>query len=72
MEADLAVELEHAVSQVHPAHRVYMSEATAWVGMPGQAPPAEPLVTLIRNGDHVQAIEVTCTCGKTIRMNCEF
>ncbi|MFO0865827.1 MAG: hypothetical protein U0744_14445 [Gemmataceae bacterium] len=40
--------------------------------LPGQAPSAEPEVQLLRNGNDVEAIEVTCTCGKHIRLDLAF
>ena len=54
-----------------PSHRVRLAQERARVGAPGSAP-HEPQIVLIRDGDTVHAIEVVCTCGKTIRMNCEF
>jgi hypothetical protein len=33
---------------------------------------AEPRVELIRDGDVIQAIDVTCTCGKRIRLRCIY
>jgi len=32
----------------------------------------EPQVTLVREGDVIQAIEVTCTCGRKVRLRCVY
>ncbi len=32
--------------------------------------PAAPTVIVIKDGDTVRAIEVTCTCGEIIRIEC--
>ena len=43
---------------------------------PGEPLPApayhQPQVTLIKDGDTVRAIEVTCTCGEVIRLDCKY
>jgi hypothetical protein len=36
------------------------------------APAAVPQIELIREGDVIRAIEVTCTCGEKIRLHCEY
>ena len=33
---------------------------------------AEPTIVLHREGNDIQAIEVTCACGKTIIIECEY
>ncbi|MBX9677694.1 MAG: hypothetical protein K2X38_02940 [Gemmataceae bacterium] len=57
---------------VIPHHEVRMMAEPVRLRLPGQAPPAEPLVQLLRKGDDVEAIEVTCTCGKHIRLDLAF
>jgi hypothetical protein len=32
----------------------------------------EPRIELIREGDLIRAIDVTCSCGKRIRLVCEY
>ncbi|GIW78408.1 MAG: hypothetical protein KatS3mg105_0215 [Gemmatales bacterium] len=34
--------------------------------------PCRPTVELIREGTVVRAIEVTCTCGEKIRLDCQY
>lgn len=31
-----------------------------------------PRITLLREGDKVQTIEIHCTCGEIIRLDCEY
>ncbi len=59
---------------VVPASRVRLSRESVRVG---PAPPAasggqEPQLQLIRNGDVVQAIHITCTCGQQIIIECDY
>ena len=52
-------------------HRVRLALERTRVCPPGHEA-SEPRITLIRDGDTVRAIEVECTCGKKIRLNCVF
>jgi hypothetical protein len=38
----------------------------------GAACPAQPQVEVVREGDVIRAIDVTCTCGQKIRIRCEY
>lgn len=31
-----------------------------------------PEIQLIKNGDIIESIEVTCRCGETIRIECQY
>jgi hypothetical protein len=55
-----------------PGHRVRLSRGLTRVGVPGHESAAEPQIILVREGDTVKAIEVVCTCGQRIRLNCLF
>jgi len=57
---------------VIPNREVRMVAEPVRLRLPGQLPPAEPEVQLIRNGEEIEAIEVTCTCGKHIRLDLAF
>ena len=57
---------------VVPCHRVRLGGESARVAVPGQDARREPQIILIRDGDTVKAIEVVCTCGQRIRLNCVF
>jgi hypothetical protein len=63
---------ELATRVVVPAGQVSIAELPVRVGAPGAAPAGEPRVELIRKGDVVQAIDITCSCGKRIRLKCEY
>lgn len=52
-----------AGTQVPDSHRVR-------INAPGAA--AEPRVELVLDGDQVVAIDVTCGCGQTHRLLCEY
>lgn len=45
---------------------------TTPVKIPTRCDAAKPLIEVIRDGDIVQAIDVTCTCGKKIRLRCTY
>jgi hypothetical protein len=36
------------------------------------APVAAPRIELVREGDVIRAIEVTCSCGEKIRLHCVY
>lgn len=66
-----------AAQPVLPAHRVVQTTETARVGSshPGGAGHHvgnEPIIDLIRDGDLVKAIDVTCSCGEKIRIWCSY
>jgi hypothetical protein len=54
-----------------PGNRIRLAAERARVCPPG-LDAREPQIILIRDGEAVKAIEVICTCGKRIRMNCVF
>jgi hypothetical protein len=37
-----------------------------------EVPACAPTIELVRDGDVVQAIDVTCTCGQKIRLRCVY
>jgi hypothetical protein len=51
---------------------VRLSNDSARVGVPGQEPPPEPRIEIIRSGDVIQAIDVICGCGQHIRLHCRY
>ena len=56
---------------VVPGQWIRVGEEPVPVGGPRQPAPSEPQVTLIREGDVIKAIDVTCTCGKQMRLRCD-
>ncbi len=72
-------EAEHAHPGIIPGQLVHVTGEAVRVAIPTAAPAAaappaagEPHIELIREGDVVQAIEVTCTCGRKIRLRCLY
>jgi hypothetical protein len=61
-----------STGNVVPAGQVHWHEAPRRVctRAPGEA--AEPKIIVIKEGDAVQAIEIICTCGERIRLNCIY
>jgi hypothetical protein len=60
-------------SPVVRAGRVQVSEEVVRIGAPpSEEKPGEPTVRIVREGDAVQALEVTCSCGERIRIRCEY
>ena len=63
---------EHIGRVVVPGPFVRITGETARVAIPGQEDKSQPRVELVRQGDVVQAIEITCTCGQRIRLRCVY
>ena len=61
-----------ATSNVIPASHIRMLGEPLPVGAPGAEACAEPQVNVIRDGDTVRAIEVVCTCGKRVVLDCVY
>lgn len=57
---------------VVPGQRVRLSNETAMVGIPHPDCASDPVVELIRDGELIRAIDVICTCGRRIRLTCEY
>jgi hypothetical protein len=58
--------------RVFPGHQVRLSGEATRVGAPCTSPAGEPKVQLIREGDAVVAIDVTCPCGQRLRLRCVY
>jgi hypothetical protein len=65
-------------SHVISASRVRVGKDSAVIGLPrlSENPKpeksTEPIVKLNRDGDVIRSIEVTCTCGERIVINCVY
>lgn len=57
---------------VIPGSCVRVSEETTPVGTPRHLPVGTPHLELIREGDVIRAIDVTCSCGQRIRLRCTY
>lgn len=63
----------HALPHVVlPASRVRQSNETALVGAPRQDEAHGATVELVKDGDVVRAIDVTCACGQKTRVWCVY
>jgi len=71
MEAVERVPAEHNRAVV-PGQWVRVTAETARVTVPGHGAAGEPRVELITQGDGIQAIDLTCTCGQKIRLRCIY
>lgn len=63
---------DHASRSVVPSHRIQVTGEMARVGAPGQPLTHEARVDLIREGDEIRAIDVTCPCGQRVRLQCVY
>jgi hypothetical protein len=63
---------DHASRTVVPSHRIQVTGEMARVGAPSQTLAHEPRVDVIREGDEVRAIDVTCPCGQRVRLQCVY
>ncbi len=60
-------------SAIVRAERVQVTAEAVRIGMPKPAnPTGEPTLQLQREGDAIQTIQVTCSCGQTICIRCEY
>lgn len=55
-----------------PGSRVRRSDEVAPIGGPHSHEGSEPVVELVKDGDVVQAIDVTCRCGHKMRVWCSY
>jgi hypothetical protein len=57
---------------VIPGSQVRVSEEAAAVGVPRPTPGGAPHIELIRDGEVIRAINVTCSCGQRLRLLCTY
>jgi hypothetical protein len=57
---------------VVPGSRVVSSGEVTCVGVPHAHERQQPVIELIREGDVVTAIDVTCSCGEKLRLWCSY
>jgi hypothetical protein len=73
MERVERIEGEYVTRGVVPGRKVLVSDESARVVIPRpEAPACAPQIELVRDGDVIQAIDVTCTCGQKIRLRCVY
>jgi hypothetical protein len=59
-------------NNVIPASHIRLGAEPVTLCIPGLQPSEQPKVNLVREGDVVRAIEIVCTCGKRIVLNCVY
>jgi hypothetical protein len=65
--------MDHLESGVVPGCNVTVAEASAVVVVPRPAAAGcEPRIEVVRDGDVIQAIDVTCACGRKMRLRCVY
>ncbi len=57
---------------VVPGPHVVASGRPAHVRIPAASSLKQPQLELIREGDWIRAIDVTCACGEKVRIVCEY
>jgi hypothetical protein len=78
MERVERIEGEYVNRGVVPGRKVLIEEGPTGVlirpprAHPTAAPTCAPQFELVRDGDVIQAIDVTCTCGQKIRLRCVY
>ncbi len=73
MERVERVEGEFANRGVVPGRKVVAAgdAGTVLIGHP-KATACKPRIELVREGDVIQAIDVTCACGQKVRLHCQY
>jgi hypothetical protein len=78
MSIPLTTETSSSSGKIIPAQFVRMHEAKAKTAAPRLVPQDcavklnEPKIVLHKDGETVRAIEIVCTCGAVIRLDCEY
>jgi hypothetical protein len=60
------------IQTVVPGASIRFHQSVARVGMPAANSHGPPEVHVMREGESIQAIEIACTCGKCVRLICEY
>ena len=60
-----------AISNVIAARHVRIAEPVP-ASRPAEESTTDPRITLIKEGNTVKAIRVTCSCGEVIQMDCRY
>jgi hypothetical protein len=63
---------QHSSGRVVSAQRVRDSGQRVRVPVPGHEACAEPVIEVVRQGDVVVAIDITCPCGRSFRVVCDY
>ena len=60
------------VTIVNQAEKLQSFQPLGHAGKAGSSGQCEPRVTLQRDGDHVSAIRIQCSCGQVIELACVY
>ena len=63
---------DHSAHTIVPGRYVRLGGDAARILIGRPDTPGEPRIELIRSGDVIQAIDVTCTCGHRVRLRCNY
>ena len=58
--------------RVVPAGRVRDSGVRVRLTIPGHQARPEPKLEVVRDGDVIYALDITCSCGQHIRVLCDY
>lgn len=58
-------------SAMIPGRRIHVATSSMRVG-PHQSTCREPVMELVREGAVIRSIRVTCGCGETLVLDCEY
>lgn len=72
MERKEKKEHDSGAQAIIPGRCVRLSGESARVSVPRHGSNGEPHVELIRDGEVIQAIDITCPCGQHIRLRCVY
>jgi hypothetical protein len=72
MEQMKRIEKEGINPAVVPQRLVRLLDEKARVIVPHKGNACEPQIELIRDGKVIRAIEITCLCGRRMRLQCEY
>jgi hypothetical protein len=68
----VTIERDAASRGVIPANQVRLTGETARVVPPGQPGDCEPQINLVGDGTQIRAIDIRCSCGKRIYLECDY
>ena len=57
---------------VIPGQRIRVTPQAATVAVPGPECFDDVTVDVVRNGERIEAINISCTCGRQLRLVCEY
>jgi len=65
-------ETQGSLSSILPAEKLNIHSDASRVAIPASSTSAGPTIDVVRDGDVIQAINITCRCGERIRLTCTY